>query len=67
MVLEAEPAYREYKAADLLEIHRRTIQRKLLTGEFPKPDFYKPMGKRKIPYWKLSTLKAYEASRRIVP
>jgi len=65
MKLEEDPEVREFEAARLLGISARTIQRRRIIEEFPAPDSYEIMGKRKIPFWKLSSIRAYQRSRRV--
>lgn len=62
-ILTGEPEFQECQAARLLDISTRTIQRGLLTGDFPKPDGYEKRRGRQVPIWKLSTLQAYRESR----
>jgi hypothetical protein len=58
-------SFRECQLPRMINFGVRTIQRKLLTGEFPKPDYFENRGRRKIKFWYAETIETYKKSRMI--
>jgi hypothetical protein len=62
-ILTGEPEYRPDGAARILDCSTRTIRRRSILGAFPDPDGFELWKGRRVPIWKLSTLKAYRESQ----